>query len=293
MSHSVSPFAYHARRVLGRVREARLPTIASALAFTTVLALVPLLTVSVAVLSMFPFFEQWGDAAQNLLYENLIPATGDVVRTYLEEFAGHAGSLTGLGLVTLVITALLLLSTIEDAFNEIWGMKKGRTFAQRILLYWTLLTLGPVLIALSLSLTSYLGAWVVDELAPEMNRSAFGLWLVQILPIILEGIGFLLMYLIVPSRAVPVRFALLGAGIAVALFELSKYGFVLFISNFPTYQIIYGALWTIPVFLVWIYLSWLVTLVGACVSAEMTHSTKTAVATPKVPPVMGGKPRAD
>ena len=293
MSHSVSSFAYHARRVLGRVREARLPTIASALAFTTVLALVPLLTVSVAVLSMFPFFEQWGDAAQNLLYENLIPATGDVVRAYLEEFAGQAGSLTGLGLVTLVITALLLLSTIEDAFNEIWGMKKGRTFAQRILLYWTLLTLGPVLIALSLSLTSYLGAWVVDEIAPEMSRSAFGLWLVQMLPIILEAIGFLLMYLIVPSRAVPVRFALLGAGIAVALFELSKYGFVLFISNFPAYQIIYGALWTIPVFLVWIYLSWLVTLVGACVSAEMTHSTKIPVTTPKVPPVMGGKPRAD
>lgn len=293
MTSPLASFNHHAQRVLNRVGEARLPTTASALAFTTMLALVPLVTVSFAVLSMFPFFEEWGEAAQTILYDNLIPATGDVVRTYVDEFAGQAGTLTGLGLVTLVITALLLLSTIEDAFNSIWGMKKGRTFAQRILLYWTLLTLGPVLVALSLSLTSYLGSWVVDEIVPGMRQSVLGGWPVQMLPLVFEGIGFLLMYIIVPSRPVPIRFALLGAGIALALFELSKFGFVLFITNFPTYQIIYGALWTIPVFLVWIYLSWLVTLVGACVSAELTMTSKTPVPAPKVPPVIGGKSRAD
>ena len=124
------------RRILARIKIERLPSVASALAFTTLLALVPLLTVMFAILSMFPFFVEWRDEIETLLYSNLAPATGDAVQTYLREFAGQAGSLTGLGLAGLLVTALLLLYTIEDAFNQIWSVSKGRTYSLLLRTRW-------------------------------------------------------------------------------------------------------------------------------------------------------------
>ena len=287
MSESISTAREVSHRVLIRVREARLPSVASALAFTTLLSLVPLMTVGFAILAVFPAFDAWRGQVESLLYTNLIPATSDVVSSYLQEFSGQAGTLTGLGLSVLVITALLLFSTIEDAFNDIWGVQKGRKFIQRLLLYWAMLTLGPVLLVISLALTSYLGTWIIDDLIEKPGYAS--LWVLRALPVFLEGLGFLMMYLIIPSREVRFRFALVGALIAVVLFELAKYGFVVFIGNFDTYQVIYGALWTIPVFLVWIYLSWLVTLLGACVSAELGNSKRNPIPPPIVRPVVGGK----
>ena len=280
MSESVSTARDVSYRVLIRVREARLPSVASALAFTTLLSLVPLMTVGFAILAVFPAFDAWRGQVESLLYTNLIPATSDVVSSYLQEFSGQAGTLTGLGLSVLVITALLLFSTIEDAFNDIWGVQKGRKFIQRLLLYWAMLTLGPILLVISLALTSYVGTWIIDDLIEKPGYAS--LWVLRALPVFLEGLGFLMMYLIIPSREVRFRFALVGALIAVVLFELAKYGFVVFIGNFDTYQVIYGALWTIPVFLVWIYLSWLVTLLGACVSAELGNSKKNPTPPPRV-----------
>lgn len=287
VSESVATAREISHRVLIRVREARLPSVAAALAFTTLLSLVPLMTVGFAILAVFPAFDAWRDQVESLLYTNLIPATSDVVSSYLQEFSGQAGTLTGLGLSVLVITALLLFSTIEDAFNDIWGVQKGRKFIQRLLLYWAMLTLGPILLVISLALTSYVGTWIIDDLIEKPGYAS--LWVLRALPVFLEGLGFLMMYLIIPSREVQFRFALVGALIAVVLFELAKYGFVVFIGNFDTYQVIYGALWTIPVFLVWIYLSWLVTLLGACVSAELGNSKKNPTPPPRVRPVVGGK----
>ena len=276
------------KRIATRVKMSRLPSVASALAFTTVLSLVPLLTVVFAILSMFPFFFEWRDEIETFLYSNLVPATGDAVKTYLQEFAGQAGTLTGLGLAALLVTALLLLSTIEDAFNNIWNIPKGRTLSQRLLLYWAMLTLGPVLMVTSLALTTYLGSTVLSRwipAAPGLNTAV-----IQTLPILLQGLGFFLMYLIVPSCAVRAKSALGGAVVAVALFELTRFGFVVFIANFNTYQIIYGAMWSIPVFLLWIYLSWLVTLFGACIAAEVNAAPKGAESLPRVAPVMKKSP---
>ena len=281
---SLSPTRQIAQRIVTRVRKSRLLSVASALAFTTLLSLVPLLTVVFAILSMFPFFFEWRDEIEAFLYNNLVPATGDVVKSYLQEFAGQAGTLTGLGLAGLLVTALLLLSTIEDAFNNIWSIQRGRTVPQRLLLYWAMLTLGPVLMVTSLALTTYLGSSVLSVLAPAGHGVAVGA--LKVLPVFLEGMGFFLMYLIVPSCTVRLRSALGGAVIAIALFELTKFGFVIFIANFDTYQIIYGAMWSIPVFLLWIYLSWLVTLLGGCISAEMDAAAKTPASLPRVPPVM-------
>ncbi|MDP6399368.1 MAG: YihY family inner membrane protein [Arenicellales bacterium] len=275
-------------RIVTRVKKSRLPSVASALAFTTVLALVPLLTVVFAILSMFPFFFEWRDEIETFLYNNLVPATGDVVKTYLQDFAGQAGTLTGLGLAALLVTALLLLSTIEDAFNNIWNIQRGRTVSQRLLLYWAMLTLGPVLMVTSLALTTYLGSSVLSAWIPAGHGVAAAA--LKVLPVFLEGVGFFLMYLIVPSCTVRLRSAVGGAVVALALFELTKFGFAIFIANFNTYQIIYGAMWSIPVFLLWIYLSWLVTLLGGCISAEMDASAKTPASLPRVPPVMKKSP---
>ena len=272
-------------RVFSRVRQGHLHRVASALAFTTLLALVPLITVSFSILSLFPFFSSWRGSVEDFLYSNLVPATGDVVSGHLREFASQAGTLTGLGLVVLMATALLLLSTIEDALNGIWGVRKGRTPMQRLLLYWAMLTLGPILAAASLSLSSYLGSLVFLDLIPD--KQLLSTTALLGLPALVEGLGFLLIYLVIPNCPVRFRYALTGAITAMVLFEMAKHVFILFIANFNTYQIIYGALWTIPVFLVWIFVSWLVTLLGACVAAEMAVLASAVVPAPRMRPVMG------
>ncbi len=271
--------------MFSRVRQGRLHSVASALAFTTLLALVPLITVSFSILSLFPFFSSWRGSVEDFLYSNLVPATGEVVSGYLREFSSQAGTLTGLGLIALMATALLLLSTIEDALNGIWGVRKGRTLLQRLLLYWAMLTLGPILVVASLSLSSYLGSLVFLDLMPSLQLVSATV--LPALPILVEGLGFFLMYLVIPNCPVRFRYALTGAITAMVLFEIAKNMFIFYVANFNTYQIIYGVLWTIPVVLVWIFVSWLVTLLGACVAAEMAVLVSAVVPAPRMRPVMG------
>ncbi|MDG2237838.1 MAG: YihY family inner membrane protein [Arenicellales bacterium] len=285
MKHSSSYSISLITRVFSRVRQGRLHSVASALAFTTLLALVPLITVSFSILSLFPFFSSWRGSVEDFLYSNLVPATGEVVSGYLREFSSQAGTLTGLGLIALMATALLLLSTIEDALNGIWGVRKGRTLLQRLLLYWAMLTLGPILVVASLSLSSYLGSLVFLDLMPSLQLVSATV--LPALPILVEGLGFFLMYLVIPNCPVRFRYALTGAITAMVLFEIAKNMFIFYVANFNTYQIIYGVLWTIPVVLVWIFVSWLVTLLGACVAAEMAVLVSAVVPAPRMRPVMG------
>jgi membrane protein len=238
---------------------------ASALSFSTVLALVPLLAVVFSALSLFPIFEIWSSAIQAFVYENFVPQLGEQIRSYIEEFSANTGQLTIWGLVFLLITALTLLATIEDAFNDIWKVKKGRSLGHRILVYWTMLTLGPILIALSLSLSSYM--WSLTTFSErEVVNSVKGT-LLAYLPFVLEVVAFVLFYFSVPNCTVRFRNALIGGTVAALLFELAKYGFGQYLSQVKSYQLIYGALAILPVFLIWIYLSWLVVLIGAYITA--------------------------
>ncbi|MDH3638528.1 MAG: YihY family inner membrane protein [Gammaproteobacteria bacterium] len=234
---------------------------ASALSFTTVLSLVPLVAVVFGSMSMFPVFGKWGEALQGFIYRNFVPAAGDVIFSHLERFAGTAGQLTTIGLVALVLSALLLLVTIEEAFNDVWRVHKGRSLVQRVLAYWTVLTLGPLLMGASLSLTSYL---LSLSLIPDqaMLVKAHSIFL-RLLPFVFEVLAFTLLYLVVPNCSVRPRDAFWGGVVAALLFEITKRGFALFVLNYSNYQIIYGALAAIPIFLIWIYLSWLVILIGA------------------------------
>jgi membrane protein len=253
------------KTIPARLSSGRYFRVASALSFSSVLALVPLLTVVFSALSLFPIFEAWSESIQTFIYSNFVPQLGDQIQNYIQDFSANAGQLTFWGLIFLVVTSLTLLATIEDAFNEIWHVKNGRPLAQRILVYWTMLTLGPILIAVSLSLSSYLlSISILQE--QEVVRS-LGAQLLRALPFVLEMLAFVLFYYSVPNCDVKFKHALLGGMVAALLFELSKYGFAQYLVHFNSYQRIYGALAILPVFLVWIYLSWLVVLIGAYIAA--------------------------
>ena len=241
---------------------------AGALSYTSLLALVPLMAVILGVLSAFPVFDYGVEQLQDFIFSNFVPAAGDVVREYLNQFIARSTGLTGTGTLFLVVTAIILMATIEKSLNRIWRVDRVRHPTSRLVMYWAVLTLGPMLLGGSLGLTSYLAA--LPLLAPEFARSTLQSGLLLMTPPLVALAAFTLIFLLVPNRRVHWRHALAGAAFSALAFELSKRGFVLYISNFPTYERLYGALATIPIFLVWIYVSWVVILLGASLSAALT-----------------------
>lgn len=268
-----------ARLVLQRLRQDRCNRVAGELSFTTLLALVPLTTVSIAVLSLFPVFETWMHTAQEFIYGNFVPAAGDAVSQYLQQFAANAGRLTVWGLLFLIVTALLLMATIEHAFNDIWHVAQPRKRIYRFLGYWAVLTLGPILIGLSLSVTAYLLSLPVF-LGAGAARGLRALML-AVAPSVFEMAAFMLMYVVVPNHRVRWRHALVGSIVAAILFEVAKRAFAWFVLSFSTYHVIYGALAALPVFLVWIYLSWMVVLLGAVVTAALPQWREAPASRPR------------
>lgn len=237
---------------------------ASALTYTTLLALVPLMTITVAVLSGFPAFAEVQDRAQLLLFEFLVPQVGSAVQEYLVGFTANTGKLTGAGMIGLFATAILLLFTIEGAFNRIWRVTHARGMVVRLLSFWAVLSLTPLLAAASLSLTTRVfGDTGVG--GPELALRLF----VGGLPLMFEFVGLTVLYLVLPNRPVRWLDAAIGGAVAAVLFELSKTGFAIYLTVFPIYETIYGALSTVPIFLVWLYLGWSVVLLGAIVAASL------------------------
>ncbi len=250
-----------------RFNEDRCFRVASALSFTTMLALVPLFTVVLSMLSVFPVFEQWSGELEAFIFQNFVPTAGDAVQEYLHEFSASAGKLTAVGLVFLLVSSLFLLATIEDSFNDIWRVRSGRTMLQRLLVYWAVLTLGPLMLVISLSMSSALFSMSFFSSQP-LVAGLTGMVL-RYLPLLLEFGAFILFYSVIPNCEVRLRDAVTGALVATILFELAKFGFAFYILNFNSYEVIYGALATIPIFLFWIYLSWLVLLIGALLTAVL------------------------
>lgn len=256
------------RHLWFQFRDDRCFEAAGALSYTSLLALVPLMAVILGVLSAFPVFDYGVTQLQDFIFSNFVPAAGDVVRQYLDQFVERSTSLTGTGTLFLVVTALILMSTIEKSLNRIWRVGRARRPTSRLLVYWGVLTLGPLLLGASLGLTSVLTA--LPLLAPEFARSTLQSLLFLFTPFFVALLGFTLIFLIVPNRRVRLRHALAGAAFSALAFELSKRGFVLYITNFPTYEKLYGALAAVPIFLVWIYVSWVVILLGASLAAALT-----------------------
>jgi membrane protein len=239
--------------------------IASSLTFTTLLSLVPLVTITLTLMAASPVFSGLGEQIHAFVLANMLPEkAGEVVAGYIEQFSGEAGRLTALGTAVLAITAFTMMFTIERAFNSIWRVSRQRPLAQRFLVYCATLTLGPVLIGASLSITSYLVGLSLGFAWQTPFASAAILGLV---PFVLTCAAFTLLYYVVPNRAVKLRHALAGGLVAALAFEIMKRSFALFIAKIPTYALVYGAFAVIPVFLLWIYFSWVVIVMGALIAA--------------------------
>ena len=244
-----------------RFFEDHCPSSAAALTYSSLLALVPLMTISLAVFSAFPAFEGLRETAEGFVFQNFVPQVGSVVRDYLEDFATNTGQLTAVGVVGLVVTALLLLATIEASFNNIWGVRKGRPLLMRLLSFWAILTLTPLLFGAALSLSLEL----LDRAGARPTLASF----IGVLPLLFEFLGLLLIYQIIPHREVRWVDSAVGAAVAAVLFELSKALFAVYLTAFPVYQTIYGAISTVPIFLVWLYVAWSVVLLGAIVASAL------------------------
>ena len=263
---SLQTFRQFVRQVVERFEQDRCQRVAGALSFTAVLAIVPLTAVMLAVLSLAPGFSTWMTVIQDFIYSNFVPAAGEVVQKYLTQLASKAGRLTAVGLMFLMVTAIMLMATIEQAFNDIWRVTNTRKLVHRFLTYWALLTLGPILVAVSLTLTSKLFT------LPFLGRAEITLLrevLDVVLPLVFEFGAVVLLYTVVPNVQVLWRNALAGGLFAAVLLEVAKYLFAAAMKYFTTYQIIYGAIAALPIFLVWIYISWVIVLLGAIVTATL------------------------
>lgn len=230
---------------------------ASALTFTTLLAVVPLMSVGFSILSTFPVFEELRAPLQDFIFENFVPSTGKVIQEYLQLFTQQVSKLSMFGVVFLFITALLVMRTIEGSMNHIFRVTMTRKGVSAFLLYWAILSLAPILLGLSLAASSYFFSFpfIQGYHAPAILRI--------ISPAMLSLIGFTFLYMVVPNTKVSFKHGLIGAIVATFLFETAKKGFAYYLSQFNTYELLYGAFATIPIFFVWVYWTWLITLFGA------------------------------
>ncbi|MBB1075964.1 YihY family inner membrane protein [Rhodoferax sp. 4810] len=250
-----------------RFREDRLGLTASSLTFTTTIALVPLFTVLLAVFTAFPMFAKLQQVLQQWLIESLIPdSIARQVLGYLTQFAGKASRLGGVGLGALVLTALALILTIDRTLNGIWRVRKPRPLGQRVLVYWALMTLGPLLLAGSLSLTSY----ALSASKGLVGALPGGLqFLLDTLQFLLQAWGMAALYHYVPNTHVRWGHAWAGGIFVAAGFGLAKSLLVLYLGKVPTYSVLYGAFATVPILLIWIYVAWVIVLLGAVIAAYL------------------------
>ena len=250
-----------------RFREDRLGLSASSLTFTTTIALVPFFTVALAVFTAFPMFGKMQANLQSWLVQSLVPdAIARQVLGYLTQFAGKASRLGGLGFAALVVSAIALVLTIDRTLNNIWRVRRPRPFGQRILIYWAVITLGPVLLAASLGLTSYLASasrGIVREL-PQLVT-----FLLTALEFAMLAAAYSALYRYVPNTPVKRAHAIAGGAFAALGIEIAKRALAWYIGTVPTYSMVYGAFATVPILLVWIYIAWVIVLLGAVIAAYL------------------------
>ena len=255
--------------VYRRFREERCFQLCGSLTFTTLLALVPLVTIMATVMTAFPVFDSVVETLRTYVAGNLVPAgSSRLITVYMQQFAENAARLTAFGIILLGVTAIMLMLTIDRAFNTIWRVKRPRALIQRVLIYWSVLTIGPMLIGGSLSLTSWLVSQSlgVGKQAPDLVVAVLKLG-----PLFLTSIAFGFLYRTVPNRQVTVLDAVVGGIIAAFAFEAMKMGFGHFVTNIANYKLVYGTFASLPILLMWIYLSWVVVVFAAVITAVLPY----------------------
>ena len=253
-----------------RVRREQIQVVAGYLSYVCLMSLVPLVVVMFSVMTAFPLFAELQHSIEQFVYQNFVPSAGDVLQQYLTGFVDNASKMSAVAISFLFVAALLLISTIDTTFNKIWRVTDKRRSITSFAMYWMVLTLGPILVGASIVLSSYIVSLVeVDE------YDLLGLFdiFLRLLPLLSSIIAFIILYIAVPNKAVPFKYALSGAIVAGVLFELAKKAFALYITAFPSYQVIYGALAAIPIIFLWVYVSWLIVLTGALITVSLQEHT--------------------
>ncbi|MDC8832415.1 virulence factor BrkB family protein [Alteromonas gilva] len=253
------------------------------LAYVTLLSLVPFIMVFFTILSAFPAFASVRTKLEQFIFSNFVPTASDVVHEYMSDFVGNASEMGAVGILSLLVVAILLISNVDKTLNRIWRSRGERPIIYTFAIYWMVITLGPLLMGASVAMTSYLTglAQFAEEYTPGL-----GTFLLKLVPSFAALAAFIILYMLVPNKRVPVKHALGGAVLATLLFELSKKGFAFYVTNFPSYQVIYGALAALPLLFLWIYLSWIVVLLGAeftCSLSDTLNDDDDAESS-KVPP---------
>ncbi len=256
-----------AKAFVDHIRSERITVSAGHLAYVSLLSLVPVIMVFFMIMSAFPAFAEVREQLENFIFTNFVPTAGDVVQDYMTDFVSKASGMGAVSIVSLLIVALLLISNIDKTFNHIWRTQVERPLIYTFAIYWMVITLGPFLIGSSIVVSSYLAglATFAEEYTPGL-----GTFFLKLVPSFAAIGAFLILYMIVPNRTVKAKYALCGALLATVLFELSKKGFALYVTSFPSYQVIYGAIAVIPILFLWVYLSWIVVLVGAVFTYSIT-----------------------
>ena len=252
---------------IDHIRSERITVSAGHLAYVSLLSLVPVIMVFFMIMSAFPAFEDVREQLENFIFTNFVPTAGDVVQDYMGDFVSNASSMGAVSIISLLVVALLLISNIDKTFNHIWRTQVERPLIYTFAVYWMVITLGPLLIGSSIVVSSYLAglAAFAEEYTPGL-----GTFFLKLVPSFAAIGAFLILYMIVPNRPVRAKYALCGAVLATVLFELSKKGFAAYVTSFPSYQVIYGALAVVPILFLWVYLSWIVVLLGAVFTYSIT-----------------------
>ncbi|MEX0693602.1 MAG: YihY family inner membrane protein [Rhodospirillales bacterium] len=252
-----------------RFGEDRCFKMAAGLSYTSLLAIVPLTAIAFSMLAAFPVFSGVREAFQDAMFSNLLPHSADVTQEYFTKFVKNTTTLSAVGIVALAATAVLLLGTIEADMNAIFRVARKRALAPRLLVFWALLTLGPLLLGASFSLSTYFFA--ATKLIGIDTGGGFAAFFGTFLPTIMIIILLTVFYIIIPNRPVGITAGLSGGIIAGVGFTILRKIFGWYIVSFPTYQNIYGAMSVVPIFLVWMYLSWLLVLLGALLTASVSE----------------------
>lgn len=260
--HYLSFFHY----LLKRIKKEQLQVVAGYLSYVSLMSLVPLMVVALSVATAFPIFAEIHHSVEQFVYDNFVPTASDVVQQYLSSFVENASKMSAVAISFVFVVALLLISAIDKTFNNIWQVTKKRRVITSFSMYWMILTLGPLLVGASIAITSYIVSLV--SLGIDDSFGITNLFF-RLLPLLSSMAAFVLLYMLVPNTTVPFKYAFTGALFSAILFEFAKKVFVIYLTAFPSYQAIYGALAIVPILFLWVYLSWLIVLGGALVTVSL------------------------
>ncbi|WP_246210975.1 YihY family inner membrane protein [Vogesella oryzae] len=268
MSLSLTTVFGFADFIRQRLAQQRVLQVAGSLTFTTLLALVPLLTIALTVMSAFPVFSDYSTRFKVMLLSTLVPEfAGKVITVYMRQFADNAEKLTAAGIVMLGVTSLMLMSTVERTFNSIWGVRRARPWLQQSMVYWTVLTLGPLVLGGGLLAWRLLFKTThIERISPLLDDSLQALGSIGLTMLVLA-----LLFRILPNRYVPLKHAMLGGLVTAILLEATKLVFGFYIGEIANYQLVYGAFASLPILLLWLFCLWLVVLMGAVLTASFSY----------------------